>query len=855
MDIKSIKARIDILKLAETLAKKSVISCGSELYEFEDKECPFCKAHDALRFYHETQSFTCFSCNASGDQVTLVQKMHSCTVGQALSWLNSSMNEIDISQDADAASASSMTHVCTPVGIPEPSEREWSLRRDAMEFYATRFNESTLAQSYQLERRRHQRHVLAEHRIGFSNGRLHEHLQQCGYSMEECQRAGLLTNNGRDMLPGGAYVYPHLNKDGHVCHFTFKHPDLQGQWQPPRESRLAGIAFYGEQTLGQSGGVALVEGENDWLSCVESDWRGPVLATIGQISKHQLAWLAEHLSGKEVITFFDHDEAGDRYRAKVLSVLPHAQQYKVPTPGSDIDEFLKSGGNFTTLMTRENLWVGRQDQPMPVVAARRPLDLAHASDVTNAELLVSRLDGKGRFVHGLEDWALCNDSGLWCFGQRPAVMRLAAQVGKAWREVAFDVPDAKESARLVSFANRSESASGINGMMQLAAITEDVSAVIADFDANPQLLGLTNGLLDLDSLIARSRQPEDMISRACTASWNNDASCPTWEAFLSNACDQGDEASTREFIAYLQRVCGAALLGYKGRRPFFFVYGPQGSGKSVFTNTLLEIMGDYGRALSSRALMVGRITGNDVMMPEIAALPGVRFCVIPEAGDENCFNDELLKAMTGGDSITARTLHQKPIEFVCSAVLMFVGNSQPSSSTGGAAFMSRIRVIGFEHSVPETQRDPLLPEKLLAESAGILRWMIEGAKCLRDQGWNEPEVVRYATRRYQQSVDVFSMFIAERTQRGPGMTVSKQETYSAFRAWAQENGYLAVKARRFATKMEENGYRECRPNGGVRCWEGIRLLADQVAGAGSESRSWRSSQAENGEAEGADYRL
>lgn len=826
MALFEIKERVDILKLAEELVDKSLISCGSELYEFEDKECPLCEAHDALRFYHETQSFMCFSCGAGGDQITLVAKLQGCKPAQAVGWLKKKMDEVDLWRDDIDDEPDPQRQA----EAREASQRELSLRHDAADFYVAVLDESSIAQSYQLDRRHHSMEVLREHRIGYSNGRLKAHLLQRGYTIDEIQAAGLLNSKGGDLLPSGAYVYPHLDRNDRVCHFTFKHPDLTGQWQPPRATRLCGIAFYGEHTLGRSGRVALVEGENDWLSCIEGGWVGPILATIGQVSKDQLSWLAANVFDREVVTFFDHDDAGDRYRAKVVKVLPHAQQYKVPTAGSDIDEYLKkASGDFAQLMVRENL-CGLPPEPeeaASVAVSRRPLDLAYASDVTNAQLLVSRLNGTGRFVRELGDWAMCSTSGLWQFDQRPAVTRLAAQVGRAWREVSATIRDEKEAARFVAFANRSEGSAGISGMMQLAAVMEGVSASVADFDANSQLLGLANGVLDLSTLTVRDRQPEDMISRACRASWDGDAACPVWEAFLLNACDQGDEDLTREFVAYLQRVCGAALLGDTRRRPFFFVYGPQGSGKSVFTNTLRHILGDYGRGLSSRALMVGRMTGNDVMMPEIAALPGVRFCVIPEAGDENCFNDELLKAMTGGDSITARTLHQRPIEFICAAVLMFVGNSQPSSSTGGAAFMSRIRVIGFDHSVPEDQRDAALPEKLMAESSGILRWMVDGARSLRAQGWDEPEVVKAATRRYQQGVDVFSMFLSERTQRGPGMTIPKQEMYSAFRSWAQSNGYMAVKASRFMHKMMEQGFRECRPGGGVRCWEGIRLQDHQ----------------------------
>ena len=46
-------------------------------------------------------------------------------------------------------------------------------------------------------------------------------------------------------------------------------------------------------------------------------------------------------------------------------------------------------------------------------------------------------------------------------------------------------------------------------------------------------------------------------------------------------------------IAYLQKVFGYSLTGSTQEHALFFLYGTGANGKSVFVNTLADILGDY----------------------------------------------------------------------------------------------------------------------------------------------------------------------------------------------------------------------------------------------------------------------
>jgi putative DNA primase/helicase len=61
-----------------------------------------------------------------------------------------------------------------------------------------------------------------------------------------------------------------------------------------------------------------------------------------------------------------------------------------------------------------------------------------------------------------------------------------------------------------------------------------------------------------------------------------------WNAFLRTVA-KGDE----ELAAYLQRVCGYCCTGSTNEHAMFFLYGTGAYGKSVFINTVSQILGDY----------------------------------------------------------------------------------------------------------------------------------------------------------------------------------------------------------------------------------------------------------------------
>jgi putative DNA primase/helicase len=87
------------------------------------------------------------------------------------------------------------------------------------------------------------------------------------------------------------------------------------------------------------------------------------------------------------------------------------------------------------------------------------------------------------------------------------------------------------------------------------------------------------------------------VTAVCAAAPGTPA--PLWAAFLDRVT-----AGDLELQEYLQRVAGYCLTGSVAEHALFFLHGTGANGKSVFVNTVVEIMGDYALTIGTEMLMV-----------------------------------------------------------------------------------------------------------------------------------------------------------------------------------------------------------------------------------------------------------
>ncbi|PSJ87756.1 phage/plasmid primase, P4 family [Aeromonas veronii] len=840
IDFAAIKEHFPIMDVASALTGQDVKRVGCNTYRLDDASCPLCGHNDCFTLYPDDDRFKCFSCDEHGDVLDLVVKCDKARSPADAARLLL-LGELTVTP-----TVRKVVKLEQPIYTAPPARLQ-ELFKLAANHYQTRLDLDEL-----MERRGHSEEVLVGLDIGFSGG-LNKALKDAGFSQEERLASGLVKPRKdapeqlRDFFPSGVYVFPHFDRNGQVSRFTFKDPNKGQPYQLPSRHWLNGVQFYGEDSLNAPGPVALVEGENDRLSLVDAGWPGPVLATIGTLSQTQLEWLKRELTDRDVVTFFDTDEAGDKYRSKVARLGLKLTQVKLPDSVKDIDEYLHGDNplpltelvaSFTLVESvaeaeaeAEAEAVQDDDQQPEVVKVmpRTAIFENELNDSANAERFVQMHGHNLKFVPELGGF-IHFDGTHWTQNDLMP-MTLAQTVGKEIQEIGQAL--IKKACKKEEFAwaysvhrhgSSSLNRAGIQNMLELAKPM--MTARLHELNANPMLLGTANGVIDLKSGRLLAPRRAFMMTHHSPVAYDPTATCPRWEQFIGEiTC--GDA----EYAAFLQRCVGYWITGRTDEQLLFFLHGGGCNGKSTFMSVIQQLLGEFSRQISSNVLLFNR-NGNNGPNPSLTKLVDARLVVANELPEGSRMDENLVKAMTGDDVIVARAPYaKKEMEFHPSFSLVMVGNHKPEIRDTSNGMWRRMLMLPFNAAFTKAQLDPMLMEKLRAEMPGILNWAIQGCQMWQEQRLKAsiPARLKQDVETYRAESDMVGCFLEECTQARAVAKVPMSEVYAVYSRWAQQNGEWAMKQLALKKKLIEKGFAVPRYNSKATVI-GLTLLDSEMAG-------------------------
>lgn len=435
-------------------------------------------------------------------------------------------------------------------------------------------------------------------------------------------------------------------------------------------------------------------------------------------------------------------------------------------------------------------------------------DLALAAftdtDLANGKRLVYRHGADIRFTaeQGWFAW----DGRRWAPDPKAlTVQRHAKDVAVALYD---EIRGSEDERAAFRHARRSQSKPAIEAMIFLARSEPGVIAKLADFDADPMLLNVANGTLDLRNATLRPHAREDYITKFADVPFEAGADCALWESFLTRIT-AGDTA----LYEYLWRLAGYCLTASTAEQTLHFLYGLGANGKSVFCEVLLAILGEYAISASPDLIIARRHGG---IPNDIARLRGVRLAMMNETSQGSRFDEAKLKDLTGGDTLSARFLHQEFFQFTPSHKLVIRGNHKPAINGTDEGIWRRLRLVPFTVAIPPDEQDLLLLEKLKAERPGILRWAALGCLEWQRQGLNPPAVVMDAARRYREESDVLGRFIAEACEVRKLAEVKSSAFFTRYQAFCEQSGERWIPSKDLPAEMERRGFEWRRTKTGGR---------------------------------------
>ena len=345
------------------------------------------------------------------------------------------------------------------------------------------------------------------------------------------------------------------------------------------------------------------------------------------------------------------------------------------------------------------------------------------NDMARARKIFNYCRNKLRYVTDLECYAIY-DGIKWTFSRKDnpktlygivtemvQTMRKSARNGRNYNEAKF-------------FENKNK----LDAAISLICGIADATVMSTDFDKpdTSHLLNCRNGTINLKTGELLPHNPENYITHCANVDYNPYAHSIVVDDFLQAILPDFD---TR---AAILRFLGYSITGSVTEEAAMFARGSGSNGKSTLTKTLLQILGDYAGIVNSDVLLSAYHSKDvDGANPAVANLRGKRLAVGTDSKRGYKLDDSTIKRLCSRDNITARKLHENPIEFSPTHKLWISGNDFPDlKSVDDNGVNRRLVLVDFTQTFTGANCDPDLDVKLATEQAksALLNILVDNAK-------------------------------------------------------------------------------------------------------------------------------
>jgi len=443
-------------------------------------------------------------------------------------------------------------------------------------------------------------------------------------------------------------------------------------------------------------------------------------------------------------------------------------------------------------------------------------------DIFNGREFARRFKDELLFVHETGDVLKFEDQTGWVHAPpgeadraaKAVVRLLRAQAAEHWKEA----HDETKTKRFIAHVDRSSTAPRIQAMIAMAKSEKGMTVRLCELDADPMLLGVANGVLDLRTAKLLAATPLLRVTKRCPVPFEPTATAPQLQAFIHRI--MGGKPA---LVAFLQRLAGYILTGEVNEHCFVFLYGLGRNGKTTFAELLRWLMGDYAENLPTATLTLAK-RDPGAATPDLMLLKGSRLVLASELEENARFAEAAIKAMTGGDTMQARNPYGLFASWTPTHKLMVVGNHRPVISGGDHGIWRRVKLIPFEETITDGECDEHLPEKLRAEGAGVLNWALAGLREWRQHKLSPPPEVKAAGAAYQSDMDILGQWMDDHVLTAAGVTTPTAELHRAYSNWTRDAGWKNPMTRQtFGRRLAERGITLSKTASGNKCASGIAL--------------------------------
>ncbi|EJT6473716.1 DNA primase [Clostridium perfringens] len=344
-----------------------------------------------------------------------------------------------------------------------------------------------------------------------------------------------------------------------------------------------------------------------------------------------------------------------------------------------------------------------------------------------------------------------------------------------------------------------------------------VSKDFDDFNRNPYLVNVRNGLLDIRDMSFKEHTPSYLSTVQLNVEYNPQVDCPQFKKFLNEVLDC-------KLIPLVQEIVGYLLTTNTASQKAFVFWGPARTGKS----TLLWVV-EY--------LLLGKKNVSNIPWQEIgdkfktAELLGKLANVFSDLPSKSIDDTGIFKVVTGEDYLMAEKKNKNPFKFKPFARLVFSCNELPRNYVDRTeGFYRRLIIVPFSRQIDKSKIDKALKYKFQREKEGILNWALEGLKRLYENNFefSENELTDGVKKEYKRENNNVISFVEECCEIDSLFSCSRIEIYEAYKEFCVEAGLKTLSQIKFNKELEGNFNITRSRSGKLRSWNGVRIKLDDL---------------------------
>ena len=313
-------------------------------------------------------------------------------------------------------------------------------------------------------------------------------------------------------------------------------------------------------------------------------------------------------------------------------------------------------------------------------------------------------------------------------------------------------------------------------------------------DQDPYLLCFKNRVVDFKTNEIRNGRPEDYLSK-----------CTNINYISINEIQHGSIINeiqdfmkklfpNKELLRYMWDHLSSTLIGTCKEQTINMYVGIGQNGKSVLVNLMELVLGEY-KGDVPLSLITQQRTKIGGLSPELVQLKGVRYAVIQEPSKGDRINEGIMKQLTGGDPVQARSPYMVQIlTYIPQFKLVVCSNEFMDIQSQDHGTWRRIRVVDFESLFTEKpiHNDEHKPHQFLLDKdikekfhswKEVLASMLVANAFHTKGNVKDCSKVLASSKSYREAQDSITEFLNSRICKSTHGCISKTLLTEQFREW------------------------------------------------------------------------